>query len=105
MSIRSLFLEGGVFGMTLLTIVLILIILAAWKAPAWVKELGLIALMTGVLWTFSGFYQISDIVADNPGITHDVIFGGVRVSLMPFFYGGSIYLASLILRIINKPRL
>ena len=51
MSIRSLFLEGGVFGMTLLTIVLILIILAAWKAPAWVKELGLIALMTGVLWT------------------------------------------------------
>ena len=91
--------------MALLTIELILIILAAWKAPAWVKELGLIALMTGVLLTLNGAYQISDIVADNPGITHDVIFGGVKVSLIPLLYGGLIYLASLILRIINKPRL
>lgn len=91
--------------MALLTIELILIILAAWKAPAWVKELGLIALMTGVLWMLYGAFQISDIVADNPGITHDVIFGGVKVSLIPLIYGGLIYLVSLVLRIINKPRI
>jgi uncharacterized protein YebE (UPF0316 family) len=103
--IRSLFIEGGVFGMTLLTVELILLILAAWKAPAWVKEIGIIALMTGIMWTFHGLYQINDIISQAGDISMGVIAGGLRITLISVQYGGLIYIVSLIMRIIQKPRI
>ena len=39
----ELFSEGGPWGMSLLTVELICLLFAAWKAPAWVKEIGLLA--------------------------------------------------------------
>ena len=103
--IRTLFIEGGAFGMTLLTIEFILMILAAWKAPAWVKELGLLALITGIMWTLLGFYQISDIVAKEVDLSMGIIAGGIKVALISVHYGGLIYIVSLIMRIIQKPRI
>ena len=44
MNVFELFMEGGPLGMALLTILLVLMLFAAWKAPAWVKEIGLAAL-------------------------------------------------------------
>lgn len=105
MSIRALFIEGGAFGMTILTIEFILLILAAWKAPAWVKELGLIALITGILYMLLGAYQISQVVGHTPGLTQEVIACGIKVMLISPIYGGAIYLVSLIMRIIQKPRI
>ena len=46
----NLFQQGGYFPMSVVTILLIALLLAAWKAPAWVKEIGLIALSFGFLW-------------------------------------------------------
>lgn len=103
--IRTLFIEGGAFGMTLLTIEFILMILAAWKAPAWVKELGLLALITGIMWTLLGFYQISDIVAKEGDLSMGIIAGGIKVALISVHYGGLIYMVSLVIRIIQKPRI
>ena len=34
-----------------------------------------------------------------------VLFGGMRIGLIPVFYGVIIYLISLIVRIVKKPRL
>ena len=62
MSIKILFFEGGTLAMTILTIELILLLLAAWKAPAWVKEIGLIALATTVLDTFDSIYHVCDAI-------------------------------------------
>lgn len=47
--------EGGWLGMSLLTVELICLLFAAWKAPAWVREIGLLALVTGVVYTLLGF--------------------------------------------------
>lgn len=91
--------------MTLLSIEFILLILAAWKAPAWVKELGLIALITGLLWTLYGFYQVNDCIERAGDIPMSVIASGVKVALISVLYGGIIYLISLIMRIIQKPRI
>lgn len=91
--------------MTLLTIEFILLILAAWKAPAWVKELGLIALITGILYMLLGAYQICDVVSEYKDLSSSIIAGGIKVMLISPIYGGLIYFASLIMRIIQKPRI
>lgn len=105
MSIKILFFEGGTLAMTILTIELILLLLAAWKAPAWVKEIGLIALATTVLDTFDSIYHVCDAIQVAGDISMDVLAGGLKVMQIPLMYGVGIYLLSLILRIIKKPRI
>ena len=46
-SIADLYMEGGYIWMSMITICLIAMLFAAWKAPRWVKEAGLAALMLG----------------------------------------------------------
>ena len=43
--LSNLFLEGGPLFMSILTLLLALLFLAAWKAPAWVRDIGNIALV------------------------------------------------------------
>lgn len=105
MIIKQLFIEGGALGMTILTVEFILLILAAWKAPAWVKEIGLIALVTSVIYTLTSLYQAFSTVQEIGAISQAVWCGGLRVATIPFIYGCTIYLVSLILRIIQKPRI
>ena len=40
----TLFHDGGIFAMTVITILFIALLLAAWKAPRWVREIGHLAL-------------------------------------------------------------
>ena len=44
------FLAGGLGPMSILSIILVFLLFAAWKAPNWVKEIGLIALAFGLIW-------------------------------------------------------
>ena len=77
--------------MTLLTLELIGLLLAAWKAPAWVREIGLLALM--------GFVQRAG------DISFSLLAGGLRVACIPVIYGMLIYLLSLVIRMVQKPRI
>ena len=101
----ELFLKGGAPYMTLLTLILLALLLASWKAPAWVKEIGLIALIVGVLSTFLGFYIAADDISKAGDIPQGIIWGGLRVAVITTMYGLFIYLLSLIIRIIQKPRI
>jgi apolipoprotein N-acyltransferase len=101
----KLFVEGGVLGMSLLTLELIAILLAAWKAPAWVKEGGLIALVTGVLWTLVGISEMAIAIHTAGDIAPGMVWAGLKVTIIPLYYCLFIYLASLIIRIVQKPRL
>ena len=47
-SIARFFVEGGAGAMTIISILLIALFIAAWKAPKWVKEIGLGALVVSV---------------------------------------------------------
>jgi len=101
----ELFLKGGAPYMTLLTLILLALLLASWKAPAWVKEIGLIALIVGVLSTFLGFYIAADDISKAGDIPQGIIWGGLRVAVITTMYGLFIYLLSLIIRIIQKSRI
>ncbi|NTV19271.1 MAG: hypothetical protein HGA83_07565 [Bacteroidales bacterium] len=101
----KLFFAGGALYMGLLTLELIALLLSAWKAPAWVKEIGLIALMTGILSQLYGVFCVCDAVEIAGDIPAGVLAGGLKVSIITVIYGGLIYLLSLIIRIIQKPRI
>ena len=113
----KLFIQGGPLFMTILTVLLVAIFFAAWKAPRWIKEIGSFALVFGFLTLLIGLYQMfvalqqvaTDIGEGVTGvfdlISPGVLFGGLKIALIPVFYGIIIYLVSLVVRIIKKPRL
>ncbi len=105
MRLVQLFVEGGSLFMTILTIEFILLILAAWKAPAWVKEIGIIALLTGIVSILIGYWGFVEAVQKAGLISTVVILGGFRVALIPVLYGIAIYFISLVIRIVQKPRI
>ena len=110
----KIFLQGGVGFMTILTILLVSLFFAAWKAPSWVKEIGLFALIFGLMSPMFPLYRLfttlQEVAADRNDITglFDLISPGVlfagKVIMIPVIYGMMIYLVSLVLRIVKKPR-
>ena len=104
-SVSQFFVEGGVPGMIVLTLFLIALLLAAWKAPGWVREIGLGALVTSVFWTLLGLYQMFGAIQMMGDIRFPVICGGLRIAMISTFYGLIIYFISLLIRIIQKPRI
>ena len=113
----KLFIQGGPLFMTILTVLLVGIFFAAWKAPRWIKEIGSFALVFGFLTLLIGLYQMFEAlqqVAMDIGegvtgvfdlISPGVLFGGLKIALIPVFYGIIIYLISLVVSLIKKPRL
>ena len=92
--------------MAIITLLFIGLFFAAWKAPAWVKEIGIAALVVGVFWTLLGYLQVADYLQGYDGdLSYNVLAGGIKVGLLPVLYGHIVYFVSLILRVIHKPRL
>lgn len=100
------FIEGGAAGMGAITLLFVFMLFAAWKFPAWVKEIGLAALVVGILWTLAGVYQVFGILLrDGNEISPFISFGGFRVAMISTIYGLIVYLISLVIRVIQKPRI
>ena len=104
-SIATLFVEGGTAGMLLITIMLIALLIAAWKAPNWVKEIGISALVVSIFWTVCGLHQAAGVIQMAGDISPAVVWGGVKVMTISLLYGLAVYFLSLIIRIIQKPRI
>ena len=112
----AFFMEGGIGFMSVLTVLLIALFFAAWKAPRWVKEIGIFALAFGFLGQLLGLFQVlstmRDIAAETGAVTsiadlvpYRVLFAGLKVTMNCLIYGVIIFLVSLIIRVIQKPRL
>ena len=110
------FVEGGLGFMSVLTVLLVAIFFAAWKAPRWVKEIGLFALLFGFLGTILGLWQALNSLADastvggelsnfSDRIPQGVLCVGLRLTLNTSIYGICIYLVSLVVQVVQKPRL
>ena len=110
------FMEGGLVYMSVLTILLVALFFAAWKAPRWVQEIGLFALVFGrvsrlvpLYGALSTLQQVAIDIGEGVNGLFDLIspgvFFGIKVILIPVIYGMCIYLVSLVIRIIQKPRL
>ena len=104
-SIPQLFVEGGLVWMICISLFFIAIFIAAWKAPRWVKEIGIGALVFAIFGTLSGLVQMFDAIQMFGDISPAVICGGLKVTLIPTFYGLIVYFVSLIIRVIQKPRI
>jgi hypothetical protein len=104
-SLSRYFIEGGPAGMILITLLLIALLVAAWKAPRWVKEIGIAALTVSVFWTVYGFYQIFDVLQMIGDVSPAIVCGGCKVALIGVLYGLIVYFISLIIRVIQKPRI
>ena len=104
-SIPQLFVEGGLVWMIGISLFLIAIFIAAWKAPKWVKEIGIGALVFAIFGTLLGLAQVFDAIQMLGDICPAVICGGLKVTLIPTFYGFIVYYVSLIIRVIQKPRI
>ena len=111
------FIEGGPVFMSILTVLLVAIFFAAWKAPRWVKGIGTLALLFGFLGMVLGLQQIlsylQGVAAEMGGevtglfdlTAPRILLGGVKVTLIPVIYGAIIDMVALIVSIIQKPRL
>lgn len=105
-SLPQLYMEAGSYWMTAITLLLIGVCFAAWKAPRWVKELGLLAIFTGFLSLMVGLYDVFDFVqATGSKVSFTLLCGGFRVGLIAPLYGTIVYMISLLLRIALKPRM
>ena len=101
----NLFVQGGVPWMTFMTLILVALFLAAWKAPAWVEEIGKFAAVFGIFATLVGFMQAAVDVAAAGSISQRIVWSGLRVAVITTVYGLIIYMISLIIRIVQKPRI
>lgn len=105
-SLPTLFVEGGPVSMSILTVLLVGLLFAAWKAPAWVKEIGAVALAFSILSIALSWYNAAHALEIcNGDISPALLWGGFKCCVVPLCYGLIIYLLSLFIRIIRKPRL
>ena len=121
-AITDFFMMGGPWFMSALTLLLALVFLAAWKAPAWVRNIGFIALACGFLFGILGLYQMFGYMQEHMQETlktieesgyvtptdvdmSPVIYGGYKCALVPVIYGIIILLISLIVHLCQKPRI
>lgn len=121
-AITDFFVMGNPWCMSALTLLLALVFLAAWKAPAWVRNIGFIALACGFLFGILGLYQMfsymqehmqemlktieeSGYVTPTDVDMSPVIYGGYKCALVPVIYGIIILIISQITYLCQKPRI
>ena len=64
-AVSNFFMGGNPLCMSALTLLLALVFLAAWKAPAWLRNIGLIALACGFLFGAFGLYQMYGVLQES----------------------------------------
>ncbi len=104
-SLATAFVEGGLGFMIIISLFLIALLIAAWKAPRWVKEIGLGALVVSIFFTMLGLMQMLQVLQMVGDISPAVLAGGLKVAMITTFYGLIVYFISLVIRVIQKPRI
>ena len=92
----QMFVDGGLLSMSLLSLELIALLFAAWRAPAWVKELGILALVTGVATQLIGLViAFGSIIETSGDVAPIVFYGGLRSMFITLSYALLIFALSL----------
>ena len=99
----NLFQLGGYLPMSVVTLLLVALVFAAWKAPRRVKEIGLLTLALGFLWMAIGLIIHSNLMQDEDDISSpNLVWRGLKCWLIPFAYSIIVYIISLIIGLIKK---
>lgn len=106
MSLSQTFMAGGWHFMTLITLMLVCAMFAAWKAPAWVKPLGKVVLAIGVLSFLMGLQNMADCCARvGDEIPFWVYCSGFKVALIAPVYSIIVYAIVIIVDMVRRPRI
>lgn len=102
-SLFRLFFEGGSAWTGTITLLLVALLLAAWKAPQCVRTLGRLALGFGLLTFLLGCYSVCDLLKEHV-VSDGIVWAGLRVGLIAPIYGAGVCAVSLVIRIVQRPR-
>lgn len=106
MTLSQTFMAGGWHFMALITLALICALFAAWKAPAWVKPLGKVAIAIGVLSFLMGVQDMADGCAKvGSEILFSVYCSGFKVALIAPIYSIIVYVIITIADTVRRPRI
>ena len=106
MTLSQIFMAGGWHFMAIITLVLVCALFAAWKAPAWVKSLGKVALAVGVLSFLWGVKDMAEVCQEvGPEFPFSVYCGGFRVALIAPLYSIIVYVVITIVDMVRRPRI
>ena len=106
MTLSQTFMAGGWHFMALITLVLACALFAAWKAPAWVKPLGKVAIAIGVLSFLMGVQDMADCCAKvGSEIPFSVYCSGFKVALSAPIYSIIVYVIITIADTVRRPRI
>ena len=101
----KLFVEGGIVTMSLLTLVLIAVLFAAWKAPRWVLGLGVMSVPIAVINTLAGMQQGFRSLAETGGdVSPMLVYGGFATMTIPYIYSATIVLVALAIWLMQRPK-
>lgn len=112
---KDLFFMGGALFMGVLSI--LLIVMVSWIAYHFIgvllskkttqdealrkveygKSIGLFAMVIGILGQLLGLFNAFSVLEQAGNISPNVIYGGIKVSMIPTLYGIIIYLLSILL--------
>ena len=102
-SFLTFFAEGGIGFMSVLTVLLVAIFFAAWKAPRWVRPIGSIALGFCALYYIYMFLLALCDIWKAGDISPTVMVGGMKSMNLLVMYGLLIYFVSHVISFIQKP--
>ena len=106
MTLSQTFMAGGWHFMALITLALICALFAAWKAPAWVKPLGKVAIAIGILSFLMGMQDMADCCAKvGSEIPFSVYCSGFKVALIAPIYSIIVYVIITIADTVRRPRI
>lgn len=106
MTLSQTFMAGGWHFMALITLALICALFAAWKAPAWVKPLGKVAIAIGVLSFLMGVQDMADCCAKvGSEVPFSVYCSGFKVALIAPIYSIIVYVIITIADTVRRPRI
>ena len=103
-TLYEIYCAGNPLYMSLITLCLVGIFLAAWKMPSRVKELGLLALVIGICGFLIGVFQANNVLMQAGDISPAVVCGGLRAAVIAPIWGLIVYGISLLIRIVQKPK-
>ena len=89
--------------LAILTILLVLIFLSAWKAPRWVRPIGSIAIGFCALFYIYSFLCGLYVIWKAGDISPNVMVGGLKSMNFSVMYGLLIYFISHVISFIQKP--
>jgi len=100
----TLFHDGGGFAMTVITLLFIALLFAAWKAPRWVRGIGHLTLAFAAIMTLIPLHSAAVAVVAAGDISPNLIWVGVRNLTIAPIYALIVYSVSLIIRIAQTPK-